>query len=431
MFGYNVLGFGAFTSSSLLEGFQIWSMGDNATNGRMSVPGGSVSSPVIMGASDDGAGNIDQPGSTDFNVIGFMHAADKRAGFVYQDGTMAIGGDAGPGDASSAFGFGGQGFPGNTNSPVQVLGGATPRNDHITTDGIEYDNIVNCQGSGDITAWIFDNGKLFTAGKGVDGHLGDNVDRGGNEVESRTPVQISTGITNWANVFGGKGDHVFAITEDGHLYNWGTSIEGIVGNGTQNQNLRVPTRVGTDTDWAKVAMSGEHAVGLKTDGTIYCTGNGGNGATGQGNESNISTWAQVGTDTDWCHITAGTQMCGALKTNGKMYRWGNGNNGRSGNGNNVSASVPTQVGTDTDWYDMAASTVGWVAIKVNGTAYAWGANVQGQLGINNVLDTSVPTQIGSLDTWARTFDCHGTKGFIAKSGRASGVGNTTRLWYDL
>jgi alpha-tubulin suppressor-like RCC1 family protein len=268
---------------------------------------------------------------------------------------------------------------------------------------------------------------LFTAGKGANGHLGDGVAGTQNR---NVPTQISTGITNWANAFGAN-EVMFATTEDGKMYAWGSTAEGEFGRGTKTQNLTVPTQVGSATDWKFVAVGGEHCIGLKTNGTIWSTGHGGNGDLGHGNETSLSTWTQIGTDTNWCHVVAGTQTSGALKTDGTMYMWGNGNNGRSGNGNAVHSSVPTQVGTDSNWYDMACGLTSIQAIKLDGTAYGWGQQTIGQLGIHSVLDTSVPVQIGSLDTWARTFDTDGQKHFLAKSARAAGVGNTTRLWYDL
>jgi len=81
-----------------------------------------------------------------------------------------------------------------------------------------------------------------------------------------TPTRIGTS-NSWTKVFSGADMH-FAL-QGGALYAWGAGQGSQDGLGKLVLAPRVPTRVGTATDWATVSIGRTHTLGLKTDGSLY------------------------------------------------------------------------------------------------------------------------------------------------------------------
>lgn len=87
------------------------------------------------------------------------------------------------------------------------------------------------------------------------------------------PVREFTAATDWSRVTAGY-DHTCGVKEHGALYCWGGNSHGQVGDGTATLRL-VPTReLSSGNDWARVEGSHEHTCALKSDGSLWCWGEG-------------------------------------------------------------------------------------------------------------------------------------------------------------
>jgi len=141
----------------------------------------------------------------------------------------------------------------------------------------------------------------------------------------------------------------------------------------------------------------------KTDGTIWAWGNNDSGQLGQGNITDYSSPVQVGALTTWDTISAGggttDGTCEVVKTDGTLWTWGSGGNGRLGHNNTTSYSSPVQVGALTTWSKPMAGKNFMQAIKTDGTLWTWGSGTNGKLAQGNTTDYSSPVQIGALSTW--------------------------------
>ena len=240
-------------------------------------------------------------------------------------------------------------------------------------------------------------------GWGVQNHWGNPA--GTPAGAKSSPTQIGTGIT-WAL---GRGklaawtNAAAAISSSGQLYTWNRNYSGSLGqNQSPSANYRDngPTLVGTDTTWDTVGgvtdQGWRMAQALKTDGTMWAWGAGGDGQLGQNDRTDRSSPVQIGSDTTWsnrfaCEGTKNNKL--AIKTDGTLWAWGGQDQGQLGlNQSATHYSSPTQVGTETTWVAISASS-SVVGAKSDGTLWSWGYNGFGGLGQNNTTLYSSPTQI--------------------------------------
>ncbi|GAB6096776.1 hypothetical protein JCM14469_30290 [Desulfatiferula olefinivorans] len=234
------------------------------------------------------------------------------------------------------------------------------------------------------------DGSLYGWGNNSYGQLGD-----GSTVEKHVPRLILN--DTWQSVAVGV-QHIAAIKTDGSIYAWGANYYGQLGDATGNDEL-IPTRIGTDTDWAYVGAGMYHTVALKNDGSLYSWGGNDSGQLGDGTEINKLVPVRIGTDNDWRTVSVGAYHTVALKNDGSLYTWGQNTDGQLGDGTTDDKNTPTRIGLETDWLSVSAGSFHTLAVKIDGSLYAWGYNTNGQLGDGTTVSKYEPTQIGSSNDW--------------------------------
>lgn len=226
----------------------------------------------------------------------------------------------------------------------------------------------------------------------------------GTTIGSTSPPATVTNIINWKQVSCGD-SHAVAITQDGQLWSWGRNQNGRTGLGTIEDETLVPTRIGTDSDWAFVSCGPAHNLAIKTNGTLWSWGDNFNGATGQGTTSgNTLVPTQVGTATNWKIVAAGGAHSLGVRTNGQLWAWGRNNFGQFGNGNTLSSAVTTaqRIGTATNWDSVYAGRDASFGIRTSGSLWSWGSNAFGLTALSTEEgNTLTPTQIGSATNWKK------------------------------
>ena len=103
-----------------------------------------------------------------------------------------------------------------------------------------------------------------------------------------------------------------SITTNGTLWTWGYNNAGQLGLG-DTATRTVPTRVGSDTDWASVRSGSLHTAAIKLGGTLWTWGENGNGELGLGDTSPRLVPSQVGVATDWVAAAVGNYHTVALR----------------------------------------------------------------------------------------------------------------------
>jgi alpha-tubulin suppressor-like RCC1 family protein len=236
------------------------------------------------------------------------------------------------------------------------------------------------------TAAIKTNGTLWTWGGGLYGRLGINA-----TTDRSTPVTTRAGGTNWKQVSAGNA-HTAAIKTNGTLWTWGYNGSGQLGiNATTNRNTPVQV-FGSATNWKQVIAASDHTAAVKTDGTLWTWGYGGNGRLGTNatiqRNTPVTTFAG---GTNWKQVSSGNFHMAAVKTDGTLWTWGNGGNGQLGTNAIITISTPvTTFAGGTNWKQVSSGTDYTAAVKTDGTLWTWGSGGLGRLGTNDGITRSTP-----------------------------------------
>lgn len=236
------------------------------------------------------------------------------------------------------------------------------------------------------------DGTLWGLGQNSSGELGND-----SLYFQDTALQIGTDAT-WTQISAGKDSHTLAVKSDGSLWSWGNNQHAQLGDGTTT-NRPVPTRIGTDNNWAQVSAGGYHSIAVKTDGTLWTWGENSSAQLGDGTTNDKMAPTQVGTLTTWAKVAAGENYSLAIKTDGTLWSWGLNTFGQLGDGTFASKAAPVQITTFNDWSKITANHSHCLAIRANQTLWAWGRGNYGQLGQGNNYYSSLPLQIGTETTW--------------------------------
>ncbi len=188
-------------------------------------------------------------------------------------------------------------------------------------------------------------------------------------------------------------DHGFgkqcAITTAGELYCWGTNQSNALGLGVEADGTQhdTPARVGTDSDWSRVAVGSALACATKTAGTMWCWG--GPAMTGTNGVDTLGVPTMISPDTDWTWIDVHWLRACAGKTDGRIFCWGVGD-GHEVVPGMMEAAVPVPM--PGGWDDLALGGHHYCGRK--GTSWScWGLNATGQLGFGDTASRDVPTPL--------------------------------------
>lgn len=244
------------------------------------------------------------------------------------------------------------------------------------------------------SAGIQQDGSLWCWGFNYYGQLGD-----GTTTNRLVPTRVGTD-TDWAIVALGI-NATYAIKQNGTLWAWGSNSNGQLSDGTLLGRL-LPTQVLPGTTWQKISAGENFVVAQKNDGTLWSCGNKDLSQTGQagggGGDSLILT--QISTATDWVTIKCQFSHTLLLKSNQTVWGFGSGDLGKLATGTDAGYGVPTQLLAGTDWVQATAGANLSFFKKINGTIWGCGQNGNGNLGLGNyTIGVYSLTQIGTANDW--------------------------------
>lgn len=231
--------------------------------------------------------------------------------------------------------------------------------------------------------YIKSDGSLWAMGENVNGQLGD----GTNENRNR-PVQIDTDVVD---VAAGAWHSVY-VKGDGTLWATGLNNYGQLGDNT-TIDKNVPIQI--DTNVESVGAGKRHSLYIKTDGTLYGVGRNAEGQLGIGAADNgfplPDQHIPVQIADDVVQATGGTDHTLYIKTDGSLWATGNNEEGQLGDGSTTNRLSPVRI--DSDVADIAAGNRHSLYAKTNGVLYAMGINSNGQLGDGTEISKSTPVQV--------------------------------------
>ena len=229
-------------------------------------------------------------------------------------------------------------------------------------------------------------------------------------------------------------DHTMAITWEGELYVWGRNQHGQLGLGHTN-NVSVPTRLGTRSDWIDVAGGWAHTVALAADRTIWGAGevfSSGHGPGGTRVLTYGSELVRIGDDNDWQGITATHSAIFGIREDGTLWSWGSDASrmlGHGGSGTSHSADPGPVFGGRSDWAFVTGSRNHAVALTREGQLFGWGSNNNGQLGRPaSTSPVSRPTTMGSVGDGMRWHTVAVGNNFSAGIRRDGAAAGGLYLW---
>jgi len=207
------------------------------------------------------------------------------------------------------------------------------------------------------SAAVKNDGSLYCWGLGSHGAIGN-----GSTSNQNAPVLVSTG---WASVSCGY-QRTTAIKTNGKMYSWGYDSFGSVGAlglGVSG-SISTPSQIGSDSDWESV-FSGQYSnsLAIKTEGSLWGWGYNsfaGAGALGLGNANYYDAPTQIGNDTNWKEAAISREHSIAIRTDGTLWSWGYRNNGMLGDGVDDATRqyTPQQIGADENWAHVSVNDIG-------------------------------------------------------------------------
>lgn len=218
-------------------------------------------------------------------------------------------------------------------------------------------------------------GRVFCAGANAAGQLGIGDTR-------LRKLLAPVGLPEPARDVQARANHTCAVLQSGALWCWGANGEGQLGLGDTfpGADQPSPVLVPGGAQWRTVAPGQGHTCGIQRDGSLWCWGrnSGQNLGLGPGAPMQLRVPQRVGTDTDWDAVVSTVDGSCALRSDHSLWCWG------TDPGRAQSFAAPTQSGTDTDWGLIRIDVYHACALKLSGALFCRGRGSEGQLGRANL-----------------------------------------------
>jgi alpha-tubulin suppressor-like RCC1 family protein len=247
-------------------------------------------------------------------------------------------------------------------------------------------------------------GELVCWGYNDRGQLGQGAASVGTDITS--PVAVGVGTT-WREVAPGK-HHTCALDDTGQAWCWGSAEYGELGleaivPGTDHP---VPTMVPDGRIYKQLASGDNFTCAIASDNGVWCWGANGAQEIGVGDSTDrgvpsqvLIVPPQVGSDTDWAQIALGSDHTCAVKAGGSLWCWGANGSGQLGQAGNptIVRSRPEVVLNTTAMYgEVHLGNDFECAREAGGSLMCLGVNASCQLGVGDTMDRDVPTTVSAL-----------------------------------
>lgn len=216
--------------------------------------------------------------------------------------------------------------------------------------------------------------------------------------------------TNWQSL--AREDYsmksVLLLKQDGSLWRWSTNSfpgtemrPGQVARSWPGFRAFAPSRLGTESDWAKILPAAFSDYAWKSDGSAWVLNA---RVKGLANETprtikgvqHIASLDQI----KWRSLAGFWGWQFGVREDGTLWAW-NSELQATSQGNDGLSTQLVQVGKDNDWSAVAGDFQTLAGIKANGTLWAWSLSEQSDWPFRKVhpLRSEAPIQWGIHDDW--------------------------------
>ncbi|WP_331669495.1 InlB B-repeat-containing protein [Bombiscardovia apis] len=274
-------------------------------------------------------------------------------------------------------------------------------------------NVIEVLAGNQYSLALTQDGHTWAWGSNASGSL-TIASNAGSNTPNPNPVDITAAGRLPETVVGlGSGyDHALAVTSNNHVLSWGTNAQGQLATSTNlgNSNAQpIPVDI-TDQGALpqgkiiQVSAGNQHSLALTNDGHVYAWGSNTRGQLGDptqaGGPQPVDLTAKSLLPNTVVQIQASNQYSVALTSNQHTYTWGANGDGTLGNANLTDTNQPNDITTAGQFADVRTLSSGFdhvAATTTNAETYTWGANDSGQLGRGN-LDSSKHSQPAAVTT---------------------------------
>ncbi|MFM7062043.1 MAG: RCC1 domain-containing protein, partial [Actinomycetes bacterium] len=252
-------------------------------------------------------------------------------------------------------------------------GTTTQRLTPVTVPGLTGALAVTA-GGGQACALLADAVPVKCWGDNTFGQLGDTT-----TTNRTTPVTTNAlGLLGTVAVSAGPGA-TCAIAPAGQTACWGSTSNGLQGNGTSSGLQTSPLPLAFTYGATAVTAGASHTCAIVAEGSLKCWGLNTDGQLGDNTTTNrnVPTFSSpLGS----VAVSAGTAHTCALRFDGTARCWGDNTYGQVGDGTTVDRLTAVPVGGVSGAVAITTGTFHSCALLSNGTARCWGDNANGQLG---------------------------------------------------
>ncbi|HET9655517.1 MAG TPA: putative Ig domain-containing protein, partial [Kineosporiaceae bacterium] len=242
-------------------------------------------------------------------------------------------------------------------------------------------------------------------------HVTDHL--AGPALPGPAPVQVAGlgDLVSMAASWGGG----YGLKSDGTVWSWGTGGQGQLGDGTMMTFTSDPVQVSGLNGVLAVGATSGNGFAVKADGTVWGWGAGGP-LLGQTTFSNTSVPVQIPGLDSVVAVSGGMGTAFALKSDGTVWAWGSGVAGILGNGTApMYQPTPVQVSGLPKITLVRASRGTAYALGVDGTVWAWGLGNLGQFGNGQAPATAVLVPVQVTITGVKSISTGAFTGYALKS----------------